>query len=216
MRDGWSTVAAADREWNGHLARHEGGAAEVLFSVQSRDPNSNVPQMAAAPRFGRSSSTRRPTASSCVRIHVTRRASTCCLGQPVTFAIEKRQLYVRDSDGRTQLSLRKQTPLEAIAASAAELVPTQPDQKQHDEDRTIATIALPRLRLAALRQFVVDVLQDCCSSADTGAKSDDAAGRPRRSPWRATKIFFASLPCAVRLRLEDRAYGAQRFLEHLV
>jgi hypothetical protein len=35
------------------------------------------------------------------------------LGQPVTFALDKKTVYVRDSEGKEhKLSLRKQTPLE--------------------------------------------------------------------------------------------------------
>jgi hypothetical protein len=39
------------------------------------------------------------------------------LGQPVTFAIEKKTVYVRDEDGREhKLSLRKQSSLPAAQA----------------------------------------------------------------------------------------------------
>ncbi len=108
-------TAAADREWQtGTWRDTKVERPRVLFSVQSRDPNSNVPQMAAAREIRtfvidsktHSLELRQDATVDTPRIDV-------LLGQPVTFAIEKKTVYVRDSDGKEhKLSLRKQTPLE--------------------------------------------------------------------------------------------------------
>ena len=110
-----ATAAAADREWQtGTWRDTKVERPRVLFSVQSRDPNSNVPQMAAAREIRtfvidsktHSLELRQDATVDTPRIDV-------LLGQPVTFAIEKKTVYVRDSDGKEhKLSLRKQTPLE--------------------------------------------------------------------------------------------------------
>ncbi|HUP38514.1 MAG TPA: hypothetical protein VM115_00230 [Vicinamibacterales bacterium] len=110
-----ATAAAADREWQtGTWRDTKVERPKVLFSVQSRDPNSNVPQMAAAREIRtfiidsktHSLELRQDATVDTPRIDV-------LLGQPVTFAIEKKTVYVRDTDGKEhKLSLRKQTPLE--------------------------------------------------------------------------------------------------------
>ena len=110
-----ATAAAADRDWQtGTWRDTKVERPKVLFSVQSRDPNSNVPQMAAAREIRtfvidsktHSLELRQDATVDTPRIDV-------LLGQPVTFAIEKKTVYVRDTDGKEhKLSLRKQTPLE--------------------------------------------------------------------------------------------------------
>ena len=110
-----ATAAAADREWQtGTWRDTKVERPKVLFSVQSRDPNSNVPQMAAAREIRtfvidsktHSLELRQDATVDTPRIDV-------LLGQPVTFAIEKKTVYVRDPDGKEhKLSLRKQTPLQ--------------------------------------------------------------------------------------------------------
>ena len=110
-----ATAAAADREWQtGTWRDTKVERPKVLFSVQPRDPNSNVPQMAAAREIRtfvidsktHSLELRQDATVDTPRIDV-------LLGQPVTFAIEKKTVYVRDTDGKEhKLSLRKQTPLE--------------------------------------------------------------------------------------------------------
>ena len=110
-----ATALAADREWQtGTWRDTKTERPRVLFSVQSRDPNSNLPQTAAAREIRtyvidsktHSLELRQDATVDTPRIDV-------LLGQPVTFAIEKKTVYVRDSDGKEhKLSLRKQTPLE--------------------------------------------------------------------------------------------------------
>jgi hypothetical protein len=110
-----ATAVAADREWQtGTWRESKIERPKVLFSVQSRDPNSNLPRTAAAREirtFVLDSKThslelRQDATVDTPRIDV-------MLGQPVTFAIEKKTVYVRDSEGKEhKLSLRKQTPLE--------------------------------------------------------------------------------------------------------
>ncbi len=110
-----ATALAADREWQtGTWRDTKTERPRVLFSVQSRDPNSNLPQTAAAREIRtyiidsktHSLELRQDATVDTPRIDV-------LLGQPVTFAIEKKTVYVKDSDGKEhKLSLRKQTPLE--------------------------------------------------------------------------------------------------------
>jgi hypothetical protein len=110
-----TTVMAAERQWQSGTWRDSKiERPKVLFSVQSRDPNSNLPRTAAAREIRtfvidsktHSLELRQDATVDTPRIDV-------ILGQPVTFAIEKKTVYVRDSDGKEhKLSLRKQTPLE--------------------------------------------------------------------------------------------------------
>ena len=110
-----ATALAADREWQtGTWRDTKTERPRVLFSVQSRDPNSNLPQTAAAREIRtyiidsktHSLELRQDATVDTPRIDV-------LLGQPVTFAIEKKTVYVKDSDGKEhKLRLRKQTPLE--------------------------------------------------------------------------------------------------------
>lgn len=87
---------------------------KVLFSVQSRDPNSNLPRTAAAREvrtFVIDTSTHRLELRQDATVdtpHI-----DVLLGQPVQVAIEKKTVYVKDSDGKEhKLAVRKRTPLE--------------------------------------------------------------------------------------------------------
>lgn len=110
-----TTAMAAEREWQtGTWRDSKIERPKVLFSVQSRDPNSNLPRTAAAREIRtfvidtktHSLELRQDATVDTPRIDV-------LLGQPVTIAIEKKTVYVRDSEGKEhKLSLRKQTPLE--------------------------------------------------------------------------------------------------------
>jgi hypothetical protein len=105
---------AAEREWQSGIWRETTiERPKVVFSVQSRDPNSNLPRTAAAREvrtFVIDTSThslelRQDATVDTPRIDVV-------LGQPVVFAIEKKTVYVKDDAGKEhKLSLRKQTPL---------------------------------------------------------------------------------------------------------
>jgi hypothetical protein len=110
-----AAAMAAEREWQtGTWRDSKIERPKVLFSVQQRDPNSNLPRMAAAREVRtyvidtgtHSLELRQDATVDTPRIDV-------LLGQPATFAIDKKTVYVKDSDGKEhKLSLRKQTPLE--------------------------------------------------------------------------------------------------------
>lgn len=110
-----AAAMAAEREWQtGTWRDSKIERPKVLFSVQQRDPNSNLPRMSAAREIRtyvidtstHSLELRQDATVDTPRIDV-------LLGQPATFAIDKKTVYVKDSDGKEhKLSLRKQTPLE--------------------------------------------------------------------------------------------------------
>ena len=110
-----SGVVAADREWQkGTWRETKIERPKVLFSVQSRDPNSNIPRTAAAREirsFVIDSSTHRLELRQDATVdtpHI-----DVLIGEPVVFAIEKKTVYVKDGLGKEhRLSLRKQTPHE--------------------------------------------------------------------------------------------------------
>jgi hypothetical protein len=110
-----ATMIAADREWQtGTWRESRIERPKVLFGVQSRDPNSNLPRTAAA-REIRTFVIDTKTHSLELRQDATVDTPhiDVLLGHPVTFAIEKKTVYVREFDGKEhKLSLRKQTPLE--------------------------------------------------------------------------------------------------------
>jgi hypothetical protein len=105
---------AAEREWQSGTWRDSKiERPKVLFSVQSRDPNSNVPRTAAAREvrtYVIENSTHRFELRQEATVDTPR--IDVLLGQPVTFAVDKKTVYVRDGGKEHKLSLRKQTPLE--------------------------------------------------------------------------------------------------------
>jgi hypothetical protein len=108
-------AVAAEREWqNGTWREAKIERPKVLFSVQSRDPNSNLPRTTAAREvrtFVIETSTHRLELRQDATVDTPR--IDVLIGQPVTLAIDKKTVYVKDDEGREhKLSLRKQTPLE--------------------------------------------------------------------------------------------------------
>ena len=106
---------AEDRQWEiGTWRESKIERPKVLFSVQSRDPNSNLPRTAAAREvrtFVIDTSTHRLELRQDATVDTPR--IDVLLGQPVQIAIEKKTVYVKDSEGKEhKLALRKQTPLE--------------------------------------------------------------------------------------------------------
>ncbi len=109
-------VNAADREWQTgtwYEARVE--RPRVLFSAQTRDPNSPLPRTAAA-RELRIYVIDTETA----RLELRQEATVdtprinVLIGRPVTFAVEKKTVFIKDEDGREyKLELRKQSALSA-------------------------------------------------------------------------------------------------------
>jgi hypothetical protein len=110
-----AAAVAAEREWQSGTWRDSKiERPKVLFSVQTRDPNSNLPRTAAAREvrtYVIENSTHRFELRQDATVDTPR--IDVLLGQPVTFALDKKTVYVRDSEGKEhKLSLRKQTPLE--------------------------------------------------------------------------------------------------------
>ncbi len=113
-----AAVVAAEREWQtGTWRDYTVERPRVLFSTQTRDPNSNLPRTTAA----------RETRSYVIdtrthRLELRQDATVdtpridVLIGEPVQLAIEKKTVYVKDGDGREhKLNLRKQTDLRKIS-----------------------------------------------------------------------------------------------------
>jgi len=111
---GSAAVGAAERLWQtGTWREAKVERPRVLFSAQTRDPNSNLPRTAPA-RETRTYVIETET----LRLELRQDATVdtpridVLLGEPVTFALEKKTLYVKDEEGREhKLSVRKQSPL---------------------------------------------------------------------------------------------------------
>ena len=105
---------AAEREWqNGTWREYNVERPRVLFSTQTRDPSSNLPNTTPAREirtFVVETSTHRLELRQDATVDTPR--IDVLLGQPVLVAIEKKTVYVKDGDGKEhKLSLRKQTEL---------------------------------------------------------------------------------------------------------
>ena len=108
-------VVAAERQWQKATWRESKiERPKVLFSVQPRDPNNNVPRTAAAREirtFVIDTNTHRLELRQDATVDTPR--IDVLIGEPVMIAIEKKTVYVKDNDGKEhKLELRKQTPLE--------------------------------------------------------------------------------------------------------
>jgi hypothetical protein len=108
-------AAAEDRKWEkGTWRETKIERPKVMFGVQTRDPNSNVPRTAAAREIrtyvidtGKHSLELRQDAT------VETPQIDAVIGDTVLIAVEKKTVYVKDSTGKEhKLSLRKQTPHE--------------------------------------------------------------------------------------------------------
>jgi hypothetical protein len=108
-------VAAEERKWEkGTWRETKIERPKVMFGVQTRDPNSNVPRTAAAREIrtyvidtGKHSLELRQDAT------VETPQIDAVIGDTVLIAVEKKTVYVKDSTGKEhKLSLRKQTPHE--------------------------------------------------------------------------------------------------------
>ena len=108
-------VAAEERKWEkGTWRETKIERPKVMFGVQPRDPNSNVPRTAAA-REIRTYVIDTGTHSLELRQDVTVETPQidAVIGDTVLIAVEKKTVYVKDSTGKEhKLSLRKQTPHE--------------------------------------------------------------------------------------------------------
>ena len=106
---------AAERVWEkGTWRETKIDRPKVMFGVQPRDPNSNLPRAAAA-REIRTYIIDTATHSLELRQDATVETPQidAVVGQTVLIAIEKKTVYVKDSVGKEhKLSLRKQVPHE--------------------------------------------------------------------------------------------------------
>ena len=108
------TLLAADRVWQtGTLRDAKVEVPRVMFSAQPRDPNSNLPRTAAAREIrtyvietdNLLLELRQDATVDTPRIDV-------LIGLPVTFALENKNVYVRDGNGKEhRLSVKKRTVL---------------------------------------------------------------------------------------------------------
>ena len=117
LLSGAITVAAiaAERQWQkGTWVESKIERPKVLFSAQTRDPNSTVPRMATAREirtFVIDTSTHRLELRQDATVDTPHIDVT--VGEPVSLAIEKKTVYVKDNLGREhKLALRRQTLLE--------------------------------------------------------------------------------------------------------
>jgi len=116
---GQAAVDTAERAWQtGTWREAKVERPRVLFGAQPRDPNSTVPRTAPA-REVRTYVIETDT----LRLELRQDATVdtpridVVLGQPVTFALEKKTVYVKDEEGREhRLSVRNQTALPSAQA----------------------------------------------------------------------------------------------------
>ena len=110
-----AALMAAEREWQTAIWRDSKiDRPRVLFGVQPRDPNSNLPQTAVAREIRTFVI---ETSTDLLELRQDATVDTPHIdvlpGQTVRIAIEKKTVYVKDGLGKEhKLSLRKQTPLE--------------------------------------------------------------------------------------------------------
>lgn len=111
---GQTALDAAERAWQtGTWREAQVERPKVLFGVQPRDPNGNLPRTAPAREIRTY-----VIETDVLRLELRQDATVdtpridVMLGEPVTFALEKKIVYVKDEAGREhRLSVRKQTAL---------------------------------------------------------------------------------------------------------
>jgi hypothetical protein len=113
---GSAAAAGAERQWQtGTWRDYKVERPRVLFSTQTRDPNSTLPRTIPAPAreirtYVIETSTHRLELRQDATVDTPQ--IEVLIGEPVQLAIEKKTVYVKDADGKEhKLSLRKQTPL---------------------------------------------------------------------------------------------------------
>ena len=107
-------VLAAERVWQtGTWRDAKVERPRVLFSAQTRDPNSNLPRTTAAREIRTY-----VIETDKIRLDLQQDATVdtpridVLIGLPVTFALENKTVYVKDEDGKEhKLSVKKQTTL---------------------------------------------------------------------------------------------------------
>lgn len=111
---GGAALDAAERVWQtGTWREVKVDRPRVLFGVQPRDPNSNLPRTAAVREIRTY-----VIETDSLRLELRQDATgdtpriDALVGEPVTFALEKKTIYIKDQDGREhRLSVRKQIAL---------------------------------------------------------------------------------------------------------
>ena len=103
-------AVSAERQWQkGTWREAKVNRPRVMFNVQPRDPNSNLPRTAQT-REIRTYVIETHT----VRLHLRQDTTAdaprigALVGEPVTFAVEKQTAYVRDDGKEYKLSVTKQ------------------------------------------------------------------------------------------------------------
>ncbi len=116
---GQIAMFGAEREWQtGTWREVQVDRPRVSFGVQSRDPNSPVPRTAPA-REIRTYVIETDTLRLELRQDAVGDAPRidAAIGERVTFALEKKAVYIKDPDGREhRLTVRKQTALSPAKA----------------------------------------------------------------------------------------------------
>jgi len=107
-------AAAAERDWQtGTWREYKVERPRVLFSAETRDPNSNLPRTRAAREirlYVIETRTHRLELRQDATVDTPR--IDVLIGEPVQLAIDKKTVYVKDADGREhKLSLRKQAEI---------------------------------------------------------------------------------------------------------
>ena len=107
-------AAAAEREWQKGIWRDVSvERPRVSIGVATGDPNNRTPQPASAREVRKY-----VIETDTHRLELRQDATTVTprvdaeIGEPVTFAIDKKNVYVKDTDGREhRFTLTKQTPM---------------------------------------------------------------------------------------------------------
>ena len=112
-----AVAAAAEREWvNGTWHDYTVERPKVTFNAEPRDPTSHMPRTTVAREtrtYVIDTSTHRLELRQDATVDTPRIG--VLIGQPVLIAIDKKTVYVKDSDGKEyKLTLRKQTELSKI------------------------------------------------------------------------------------------------------
>jgi hypothetical protein len=113
---GLGVADGAERVWQtGTWREVKVDRPRVSFGVQSRDPNSNLPRTSPAREIRTY-----VIDTDSLRLELRQDATAdmplidAMVGEPVTFALEKKTVYVKDSQGKEhRLNVRKQSALPA-------------------------------------------------------------------------------------------------------
>jgi hypothetical protein len=104
------SIASAERQWQkGTWREAKVNRPRVMFNVQPRNPNSNLPPTAQTREIRTYI-----IETTAFRLHLRQDTTAdaprigALVGEPVTFAVEKKTAYVRDDGKEYKLSVTKQ------------------------------------------------------------------------------------------------------------